>query len=421
MALYALVDCNNFFASCERAFKPKLANKPVVVLSNNDGCVVARSNEAKSIGIGMGVPYFEVRELIEKHQVAVFSSNFQLYGDMSHRVMNILHQFTPDVEVYSIDEAFIRLDNPPPEGYVALGEAIRQRVLKWTGLPVSVGIAPTKTLAKVAAGISKKQGRCFVMATEEEISAVRQATPVEDIWGVGRKLASSLRMAGIGTAEQLAAANDRWVRQKYSISMLRKVHELRGLSCDGIEEEGRTKHAIMASRSFGKPLTQLADIQEALSSYTARAARKLREQESVARIVSVYLQTSRHNPHERYYANYELVELPAYSCDTAEFSRYARAAIAEIFVPGLRYKKCGMSLMDLAPASLHQQSLFESADDQRQRERQVKLMQAMDAINHRVGKDMLRFGGEGVSQGWHAKSDRCSPRYTTRWEDLLHI
>lgn len=420
--MFALVDCNNFFASCERVFRPALRDKPVVVLSNNDGCVIARSNEAKAVGIPMGAPFFEIRELIQKEKVTVFSSNFQLYGDMSNRVMQMLQDFSPHVEVYSVDEAFLDLSDVPAGGHVALGEVLRKKVLRWTGIPVSVGIAPSKTLAKIAANISKKRGISFILGDNlEQMREVLCAIPVEDIWGIGRKLSASLRMAGIGTAQQLAEADDRWIRQKYNVMMQRKVMELRGIACESGEWESAGKHAIMASRSFGTPLLKLEEVQEAVSSYTARAARKLREQGSVARVLSVYIQTSRHNPRERYYANYQMVELPTYTDDTAELSHHAREAIAKIFIPGLRYKKCGMSLMDLAPAGNHQRSLLDDAATVEKRRRQQVLMKAMDGVNRKLGAESVKFAGEGIAPKWLAKSDKCSPRYTTRWQDILRV
>lgn len=416
--MFALIDCNNFFASCERLFRPELRDKPVVVLSNNDGCVIARSNESKALGIPMGAPFFEIRELLARENVHVFSSNFQLYGDMSNRVMQMLHRFSPDVEVYSVDEAFIDMSGTPDGKYEEAGEVIRKQVLQWTGIPVSVGIAPSRTLAKIAAGISKKQGRAFLLADEAMLREVRSTTPVEDIWGIGRKLSASLRMAGIGTAEQLAQADESWIRKKYNVMMQRKVLELRGIACDSGEHESSGKNAIMASRSFGTPLTKLEDIHEAVTSYAARAGRKLREQQSVARVLSVYIQTNRHNPRERYYANYQMVELPSYTDDTAELARYAREALQKIFVPGLRYKKCGVTLMDFAPAGNFQQSLLDDPETVLKRERQHRLMQVVDKMNRKLGGDTLKFGGEGIAQKWTAKSDQCSPRYTTRWKDL---
>lgn len=416
--MFALIDCNNFFASCERVFRPELRDKPVVVLSNNDGCVIARSNESKALGVPMGAPFFEIRELLSREKVHVFSSNFQLYGDMSNRVMQMLHRFSPDVEVYSVDEAFIDMSGTPDGKYEEAGEVIRKQVLQWTGIPVSVGIAPSRTLAKVAASLSKKQGRAFLLADEQTLREVRSQTPVEDIWGIGRKLSASLRMAGIGTAEQLAKADERWIRQKYNVMMQRKVLELRGIACDSGAHESSGKNAIMASRSFGTPLQKLEDVQEAVTSYVARAARKLREQHSVARVLSVYIQTNRHNPRERYYANYQMVELPAYTDDTAELARYAREAMAKIFEAGRRYKKCGVTLMDFAPAANHQRSLLDDAETVAKRQRQQQLMQVMDEVNRKLGGDTLRYGGEGIKQRWSAKSDQCSPRYTTRWQDI---
>ncbi|MBM3617090.1 MAG: Y-family DNA polymerase [Alphaproteobacteria bacterium] len=416
--MFALIDCNNFFVSCERLFLPALREKPVVVLSNNDGCVISRSNEAKAIGVPMGAPMFEIRDLLKREKVHSFSSNFQLYGDISNRVMQILQRFSPEVDVYSVDEAFLDLSGTPDGKFEEVGEDIRRTVLQWTGIPVSVGIAPSRTLAKLAAGISKKQGKTFLLIEEETLREVRRRTPVEDIWGIGRKLSASLRMAGIGTAEELANTNETWIRQKYNVMMQRKVLELRGIPCESGEHESSGKNAIMASRSFGTPLTKLEDVQEAVTSYTARASRKLREQQSVARVVSVYIQTNRHNPRERYYANYQMVELPSYTDDTAEIARFAREAMKKIFVPGLRYKKCGVTLMDFAPAGNFQQSLLDDAETVLKRQRQHQLMLVVDKMNRKLGGDTLKFGGEGIAQKWTAKSEHCSPRYTTRWKDI---
>lgn len=416
--MHALIDCNNFFVSCERVFNPKLWHVPVVVLSSNDGCVVSRSNEAKALGIPMGAPHFTYKELMNKHKVHVFSSNFELYGDMSDRIMAVLEGFSPDVEIYSIDEAFLDM-----QGIADLffhGERIRQTVKQWTGIPVSVGIAPTKTLAKIAADFSKKSGVTKVLDTKGAIHQALAVTRVEDIWGIGRNLAPSLRMAGVGTALQLSEVTDGWIRQKYNVMMLKKVHELRGITCDSQDAVPATKKAITVSRSFGKAVTQLEPLKEAIASFTAKAASKLRHQHSLTKMLYVTIRTSKHDPYSRYYSNYQMCALPYYTEDTMELIRHAQRAVEDMFIPNLRYKKAGIMLLDFATKGKEQCTLFDTRKPV-DVEKTVRLQQAMDAINHALGTCAVIYGAQGLNPTWISKSNRCSPRYTTKWDEVVDI
>ena len=413
--MYALVDCNNFFVSCERLFNPKLSNVPVIVLSSNDGCAVSRSNEAKALGIPMGAPYFKYKDIIEKHNVQTFSSNFELYGDMSHRIMTTLNQFAPRVEIYSIDEAFLHLKGI--KDLHAHGENIRTTVGKWTGIPVSVGIAPTKTLAKIAGDFSKKKGAVVVLDTEEKRRYVLATTQIEDIWGIGRKLAPSLRLAGIGNALQLTQAKDGWIRQKYSVTMLKKVKELRGIPCYSEDSVPADKKAITVSRSFGKPITTIEPLKEAVASFIAKGASKLRKQNSVARVLYVYIRTNKHAFRGRYYSNYITRELPYHTDDTQDLMRRAHEILQEMFIPNLRYKKAGIMLMDFSPKGKEQRALFDTRNSV-DRERNERLQKAIDTINHTLKKEAVIYGAQGLDAKWKSKSDRCSPRYTTKWDDI---
>lgn len=412
-SIFALVDCNNFYASCERVFNPKLNHRPVVVLSNNDGCVVARSNEAKALGIPMGIPEFKIRQLIKQHQVAVFSSNYTLYGDMSQRVMDTLGTLCPDLEIYSIDEAFLSLCGFQSRNLSDYGRLIRARVKQDTGIPVSVGIAPTKTLAKIAGGIAKKsESGVFDLFTTDRESILAQ-TDVADIWGIGRAHTKFLQSHHIMTALQLSEASDQFIRKHMGIVGLRLVLELRGLSCLELEQCPPPKKGITCSRSFGRSITKLHDMEEAVSSYTSRAAEKLRREKLSVSSLSVFLHTNQFKDTPQY-SNALTFTLPVATDSTPELIAAALEGIRRIWRDGFAYKKAGVMFLSLVPASQIQTSLFDSAD----RSRAKTLMATLDAINHRFGSGTLQYASSGIAKGWKASFNHCSPAYTTRWDEL---
>lgn len=375
--VFALVDCNNFYASCERVFNPKLNGQPVIVLSNNDGCVVARSNEAKALGIGMGVPEFMVREIIRAHKVQVFSSNYALYGDMSQRVMETLQQFCPDLEIYSIDEAFLSLSGFRSKNLAEYAATIRATVKRWTGLPVSIGIAATKTLSKIAGDIAKKTpGGVFDLLACPDRASVLAKTAVADVWGIGKAHSQFLNGCSIHTALQLSQADDQFIRKQIGIVGLRLVHELRGLSCLELEQAPPPKKGITCARSFGKAITKIQEMEEAVSSYVTRAAEKLRREELAVTNLSVFLHTNQFKEVEQY-SNSLTVRLPVATDTTHELITTALHCIRKIWREGYAYKKAGVMFLGLVPSREVQADLFDGTD----RTRSKKLMAALDSIN----------------------------------------
>ncbi|MCU0847477.1 MAG: Y-family DNA polymerase [Spirochaetes bacterium] len=412
----ALVDCNSFYASCERVFAPDLEGRPVVVLSNNDGCVVSRSDEAKALGIEIGVPIFKCGRLLLNSGGRIFSSNYSLYGDMSQRVMETLSAFTPSMEVYSIDEAFLFLSGFSRTALTDYGRKIRKTVRQWTGIPVSVGIGPTKTLAKIANRIAKKDprlGGSFNVRGHPRIDAILESVDVGDVWGVGPRYARLLRKNGIFTARALRDAPDRWVRKNMTITGLRTATELRGTPCIPIEEAPPPKKGVVSSRSFGSPVESLDAVLEALSNYAATAARKLRAQCSAASVIGVFLATDRFRPGPQY-ANFITAKLPVPTSFTPDLVRHARALLRVIYRPGYSYRKTGVLLDGIIPEGNAQLNLFESAPD----ERQAELMRTVDRINDRLGGDTVHLGAEGIRRAWGMKRLKLSPCYTTRWNEL---
>lgn len=417
--MIALVDCNNFYASCERLFQPKLADRPIVVLSNNDGCVIARSDEAKDLGIQMGAPAFMMEEMLNSHGVVVFSSNYTLYGSLSERVMKVLQAQCYTVEVYSIDEAFLYLGDMKIdyEQYsVALRHAVRE-----VGIPVSVGVAPSKTLAKMANRFAKKTKKhigVHVLDTPGKITEVLEFTKVEDIWSVGRQYAQMLKNNGFHTAADLAAAPEEWVRKNMTVVGQRMWKELQGIPCIEMEEEVPDKKNICVSRSFGQLLTKKEDVAEALANYTATAARKLRKQNSCCRVVNVFLQTNNFRTQDRQYYRSLNIPLPVATSNTPELLHYAMAGLNRIWQDGYNFKKVGVILLDLVPADQVQTGLFDTTD----RPRNERLMNALDAINKSWGgKELVKLARQGVGKKWKLRQERLSPCYTTRLNDVLTI
>ena len=414
--IFALVDCNNFYASCERVFNPKLEGKPIVVLSNNDGCVVARSNEAKALGIEMGVPEFQIRPLLRAHKVQVLSSNYTLYGDMSQRVMATLEQFCPDSEIYSIDEAFLSLSGFVSRNLTEYGRTIRATVKRWTGIPVSVGIAETKTLAKIANRVAKRTldtGGVFDLLACPDRDALLGRMAVEEVWGIGPNHARVLKQSGMTTALHLREANDQWIRKHMGIVGLRLVQELRGVSCFPLEECPPSKQSLTCSRAFGKPVTTLTEMEEAVSAYTTRVAEKLRHEQLAATVLTVFLMTNEFKD-EPQYNNALTVTLPVATDTTHELIRSALQGIRNLYRDGYRYKKAGVMLAGLVPVSLVQADLFDHHD----RVRSTRLMSALDAVNERWGIGALQYASSGITKKWKTQFHHRSPAYTTQWGEL---
>jgi len=415
--VFALVDFNNFYASCERVFNPALKKRPVIVLSNNDGCVVARSSEAKEIGIPFAAPYFKIKSLAMKHNVAVFSSNYSLYADMSHRVMTILAAYSPEVEVYSIDEAFLSPSGMSRNLY-EYGRDIRETVMRCTGLPVSVGIAPTKTLAKAAAHLAKKDPLCggvFDMTMNDRVKYLEKIS-VGSIWGIGRKYAEKLNSRGIYSAADFVTADDKWVRSHMTITGLRTLMEMRGHSCMGIDDAPAPKKAIVSSRSFGQSVESFEFLRQSVSSYVARAAEKLRGENGLAGVVTVFIMTNRFKDEPQYGASLSC-ELPEASSNTPVITRYALALLKRLYKEGFRYKKAGVMLSDIIAARDLQMNLFWGDRDRGNAE----LMDTVDKVNRSHGSGTLFYASAGTEKPWSMRRELLSPAYTTRWEDIVEI
>jgi len=414
--LYALVDCNNFYASCERLFNPALKNVPVIVLSNNDGCVVARSEEAKEIGIEMGVPLFEIQDLVKRQNVRAFSSNYVLYGDMSSRVMNVLREFTPNLEVYSIDEAFLLLrgfSNFNIEDYAL---KIKETVYRCVGLPVSVGIGKTKTLAKIANYLSKRVFKTGAFCLVDNIDDYLKKIPVEKIWGIGRQRQNWLNNQSVYTAYDLRNMPDGQVRKKMTVTGLRTVWELRGISCLSMEEVTPDKKAVSCSRMFGYLVEDLNELEEAASAYVARACVKLRRQNLLAGYLHVIIETNRFKG--SYYNNSLGMYVTPPSAYTPLLSHYTRLLLKEIFKKGYKYNRVGVVLTDLGPERQAQNYFI---DPFYVGTRYQRLMQSIDLYNSSVNHGKIQLASEGLGKPWHMKQTRKSPRFTTGWNELLTI
>lgn len=414
----ALVDCNNFYASCEKVFNPNIAHKPVGILSNNDGIIVALSSELKKLGVTRGTAAFKLsQQFIHKHDVKLFSSNYTLYGDMSMRVMNTLSRFTPNLEIYSIDEAFLSLNGFEYKDLTKYGKEIRQTVRKWTGLPVTIGIGPTKTLSKVANRFAKKHKfteGVFDISDHPDRRKILRWIKVEDIWGVGRQYAKMLRRNGITNAYQLTKTSDKWVQDKMTIVGLRMVKELRGISCIDLELDIDPKKEIISSKSFGKQVTTFQELSEAASDYATRAVQKLRSENQVASLIIIFLSTNRFK-NEPQYANYVKARLPLPSAYTPDFIQAANKLLKKIYRPGYKYKKVGVMLADIMHQSKTPLDFFEPTylDDNRK-----IIMDCMDDINENMGAHTLTFASAGIKKNWQMKRQKLTPSYTTNWKDI---
>ena len=416
--VFALIDCNAFYVSCERVFNPKLNNRPVVALSNNDGCIISRSKEAKALGIKMGVPLFKVKDIVEKEKVVVFSSNYTLYADMSRRVMNIISSSSPYTEIYSIDEAFVELSSLPVD-YESYAHQLRQTILQHTGIPVSIGIASTKTLAKVANHKAKKDdslnGVCSLV-NYNNIDQILELTQVGDVWGVGRRLSKKLINHGIHNAKLLKNCSDSWIRKMMSVNGLKTITELRGISCIPLEEYSMTRKSCCTTRSFGKLLTNLEDIEQAVTTFARRAAERIRSESLAASCVSVFVRTNPFDKKSAYYSNGASRTLSHPTHDSITIIETALLLTKRIFKNNYQYKKAGVLLSGLCDDSEIQETLFEKNYNQNS-----DLMSAIDAINYRYGRDTLQMASECKVGNWKQKRENCTRNYTTQIDRLLLV
>jgi DNA polymerase V len=418
--MFALVDCNNFYASCERVFNPKLDKKPIVILSNNDGCVISRSNEAKALGIPMGAPAFKYDPLFKRNKVHVFSSNFPLYGDMSSRVMNILSSYTPNIEIYSIDEAFLELKGFENYNLEEYGKEIRKKILKWTGIPVSVGIAPTKALAKVANRISKKFDKktkgVYVISSREEREKALKWLKIEDVWGIGYRHSERLKNHNINKAYDFIKLPDNWVRTQMSVVGLRLKKELEGESVLSLEEKRSPKKAIATTRSFEKNLTCFEDLKERISTFSICCSEKLRFQKSNCNSIYVFVKSNRHQKEKLQYRNGIVMTLPYGSNSSITISKYAVEGLKKIYKKGIEYKKAGVIVLGLVPNSRVQLNIFEKENPKHQ-----ILMKTLDFITKKEGPNKIKLASQDLKRVWKMKQTKLSSRYTTELNEIISL
>lgn len=417
--MFALVDCNNFYASCERVFRPDLVGKPVVVLSNNDGCVIARSNEAKKLNIPMGAPAFKYEPLFQKNKVHVFSANFALYGDMSHRMMTILSDFCADMEIYSIDEAFLKLSPLQDVSLHEKGCQIRDKATQWTGIPVSIGIAPTKALAKVANHIAKKypeetKGVYVIDQDEKRIKALKWLS-IDKVWGIGRQHTKRLNAMNIKTAYDFTQLSDTWIKKHLSIVGQRLKNELMGIPTLDLEKLN-IKKTIATTRSFDENYTTIEPLKERVSTFAVSCAEKLRKQHSCCNSLMVFIHTNGHRPDLPQYSRNMLIKLPYPTNSGIELTQFAIQALSLIFKTGYHYKKAGVIVMDFTPEDNVQQTLF-----QHRNERHIPLMQTIDMLNQLYGQQKIRLASQDTKRVWKMKQEKLSPRYTTKLSDIITI
>ncbi|MCP1313355.1 MULTISPECIES: Y-family DNA polymerase [unclassified Halomonas] len=422
--MIALVDCNNFYVSCERVFQPRLEGQPVGVLSNNDGCVVARSQEIKDLGIAMGAPAHQIDPHVRR-QCTLLSSNYALYGDMSRRVTDVLGQHTPHVEVYSIDESFLSFDGFALDTLTERCQAMRAQVRRDTGIPVSVGLSTSKTLAKLANHRAKKEPRFAGVAIMDpgsnDTRAYLEQLPVSEVWGVAHRSAARLHTLGIETAWQLREASPKHLRRHFSVVMERIVYELRGVDCIKLDDMTEPKKQIMVSRSFGRLTQNKIDLQEAVRVHAARAGEKLRKQQGLAQAIMVFVRTNRFRSDLPSYSKSVVVPLPGATCDSRALIRAAGAGLEQVFKQGIWYQKCGVMLMDLCDHENEQLGLLGEAESDETRQRNERLMATLDQLNREHGKNTVRLGMHRPVNSWELRCEHRTPRYTTRWDELKEV
>ena len=417
--MFALIDCNNFYASCERVFRPDLNGKPIVVLSNNDGCVIARSNEAKTLGIPMGAPAFEYEQLFKANDVHVFSPNFALYGDMSQRVMSILEDYSPEMEIYSIDECFLRLHGFDFIDLQDYGNQMRNKVVRWTGIPISVGMAPTKALSKLANRIAKKYpthtNGVYIIDNEDKRIKALKWLKIEDVWGIGRQHSKRLKNMGVTTAHDFTLLDDSFVRKNFSVVGLRLKMDLQGIPTLDLEEV-QAKKNIATTRSFETNYTELSQLNERVATFAVSCAEKLRKQHSCCGSLMVFIHTNGHRKDLPQYSKNIVVKLPYQTNSSIELAKFAVQALSLIFKPGYAYKKAGVILQDFSPENHQQQTLFDNRN-----QRHIPLMQAVDKINTMYGQQKIRLASQDPKRVWKMKQEKLSPRYTTKLSDIITI
>ena len=414
----ALIDCNSFYASCERIFNPKLLGKPIVVLSNNDGCIITRSEEAKALGIRMGEPYFKAKKIIEKNNVKVFSSNYSLYGDISQRVMEILLGFSPEVEIYSIDEAFLNFKGFKNHELLTYCKHIRQTIKQWVGIPVSIGVGSTKTLSKIANHLAKKEadyeGIC-ILKGDEKIEEALNRIEIGDVWGIGRRLSKFLRNYEVRTAKQFAFLDRRWIRKNMGVVGEKIQLELRGVSCLDLELLPSSKKSCCVSRSFSRPIEKIEELQESIANYGSRVAEKIREEDLIAQSMSIFVLTNHFNKKEKQYSSSIKLQLDYPTSDSKLIVKRAVEGIKRIYKEGYRYKKAGIILYEL-----HNSSSVRGLLDY-DKPRTDSLMRSLDEINYRYGSATLRLATEGIRRSWNMRREKVSPCYTTSFDQLMIV
>ncbi|ADE39711.1 Y-family DNA polymerase [Candidatus Puniceispirillum marinum] len=414
--MFALIDCNNFYCSCERVFQPALEGKPLIVLSNNDGCVIARSNEAKAIGVLMGDVYFKHKDRFRQQGILIRSSNYTLYGDMSHRVMSILSTFAPQAEIYSIDECFLDLSGFAPHGLVDYAHDICRTVKQWTGIPVSVGIGQTKTLAKLANRIAKRNKLArgvYCIDTAAQLEGALQNTAITDIWGIGRRLGKRLNAQGIQTAAGFARLQDGWIRKNMGVTGLRTALELRGTICLSLDTQQQDKQSICVSRSFGKSIDDYDALHDIVSTFATMAAAKLRKGKMVAGGLSVFIRTNAFQQNQPQYSNAQTMGMIPATNSTQEIHKAAQQILKNIYRAGHHYKKAGILLLDLCRAEARPDMLFHTENP-----RNSKLIESCDVINQKFGVGSIQYGQLKRPRGWYAPQKYRSPHYTTSWADI---
>lgn len=417
--MFGLCDANNFYASCERVFNPSLIGRPVVVLSNNDGCVIARSNEAKKLGIEMGAPYFQIKQLARRGNVAVFSSNFVLYGDMSRRVMGLLKKFVPATEVYSIDEAFLDFTGMDETKLDELGHKIASTVKRYTGIPVSIGIAPTKTLAKIASKLCKqypKLNGCCFMHRPQDIEKVLRKFPIEDVWGVGRRYAKMLKANGVDTAWDFTQLTPEWVRKRMSVVGLRMWKELRGEACIGFEQAPADKKQIATTRTFAHDIDDFGELHQSVVQYAVACAEKLRQQNSVCGEIVVFILTNRHKDNIPQHYESRLVRLSVPTDSTLELTKYASGLLRQIYRKGYAYKRAGVILSDISSKKGTQRDMFDTTD----RDKHDRLMKTVDGLNASFGRHKIVPAAAGM-KFFRMNREHLSKKFTTDWENIIRV